>query len=202
MVDYVLVIKGIMLQVILFSIIPFLYWFLRKRKEKLFLPYVGLYKPHRAAATKSKSIAIFIIIYLVIYAIVHFTPIALITQPSAGRYAGLGAAAIIPAFLVSFLQQALAEEILFRGFIGKRLIAKLGLFSGNICQAVIFGLIHVLLSVSDEKTFLAYFIIFVSISAGGWLLGFLDEKLCNGSIVPSILLHGFGNFIMVLSVAF
>lgn len=202
MVDYVLVIKGIMLQVIFFSVIPFLYWVLRKRKEKLFLPYVGLYKPRRAAATKSKSIAIFIIIYMVIYAIVHFTPIALITQPSAGRYAGLGAAAIIPAFLVSFLQQALAEEILFRGFIGKRLIAKLGLFSGNICQAVIFGLMHVLLSVSDEKTFLAYFIIFISISAGGWLLGFLDEKLCNGSIVPSILLHGFGNFIMVLSVAF
>lgn len=200
MVDYVLVIKGIMLQVIFFSVIPFLYWVLRKRKEKLFLPYVGLYKPRRTAATK--SVVIFIIIYLVIYAIVHFTPIALITQPSAGRYAGLGAAAIIPAFLVSFLQQALAEEILFRGFIGKRLIAKLGLFSGNICQAVIFGLMHVLLSVSDEKTFLAYFIIFVSISAGGWLLGFLDEKLCNGSIVPSILLHGFGNFIMVLSVAF
>ena len=39
-------------------------------------------------------------------------------------------------------------------------------------------------------------------AAGGWLLGYLDEKLSKGSIIPSILLHGFGNFIMVLSTAF
>ena len=107
-----------------------------------------------------------------------------------------------PAFFVSFIQQAMAEEILFRGFIAKRLIAKTGLLARNLIQAAIFGSIHVLFSMSDSRNLMAYSIIFISTAAGGWLLGCLSEKLYNGSIIPSILLHGFGNFIMVLSVAF
>ena len=198
--DYGFIIRSIIMQVVVFSVIPFLYWVVRKRKKISFFSYVGLYKPQKTATIM--SITFFSVIYITVYGVVHFTPIAVLTQSSAKYYAGLGTAAIIPAFFVSFVQQALAEEILFRGFIGKRLISKVGLSLGNIVQSIVFGSMHVLFSISDEKKFISYLIILVSTSAGGWLLGYLDEKLCKGSIIPSILLHGLGNFIMVLSVAF
>ena len=170
------------------------------KKKDFFFSYTGLYHPQRTAGIY--SILIFAVMYLAVYGIVHFTPIAALTQPSAGAYAGLGISAVIPALLVSFIQQAFAEEMLFRGFIGKRLISKIGLPSGNSLQAIIFGFMHVLFSVSDERNFLSYLIILISTASGGWLLGYMDEKLCKGSLIPSILLHGLGNFIMVLSEAF
>lgn len=107
-----------------------------------------------------------------------------------------------PAFFISFLQQALAEEILFRGFIAKHLIHKPGRGKGNFLQAIIFGMMHVLFAVSDTREFPAYLLIAVLTAIGGWLLGYLDVKIYNGSIWPSIFLHGIGNFLMLMSVAF
>lgn len=91
--DYGVLIKSILLQIVVFSAVPFLYWVLRKRKEQSFFCYVGLCKPHRAAAIQ--PIAIFVTLYIVVYSVVHFTPIAALTQPSAGMYAGLGSAAVL-----------------------------------------------------------------------------------------------------------
>lgn len=198
--DYGFIIRSILIQLIVFSLIPFTYWLIRGRKKSSFFKYIGMYAPQKA--TSVRMFVIFTMIYIVIYGIVHFTVISKITQPSADSFKGLGLVAVIPAFFVSFIQQAMAEEILFRGFIMKRLISRTGLFVGNIIQAAIFGSIHVLFSISDSRKLIAYAIIFISTAAGGWLLGYLSEKLFNGSIIPSILLHGFGNFIMVLSVAF
>ncbi|MBQ6815492.1 MAG: CPBP family intramembrane metalloprotease [Lachnospiraceae bacterium] len=198
--DYGFIIRSVLLQLIVFCLIPFIYWLIRARKKSSFFKYIGMYAPQKA--TSVRMFIIFTIIYVVIYGIVHFTAISKITQPSADSFKGLGLMAVIPALLVSFIQQATAEEILFRGFIMKRLISRTGLFVGNIIQAAFFGSIHVLFSISDSRNLMAYAIIFTSTAAGGWLLGYLSEKLFNGSIIPSILLHGFGNFIMVLSVAF
>lgn len=198
--DYGFIVKSIILQVTVFCFIPFVYWLLHAKKQSSFSKYVGIYAPQKNVSVK--KITIFAGFYFVIYWIVHFTAISEITQPSAGNFKGLGWVAVIPAFLVSFIQQAMAEEILFRGFIMKRLISRVGLTVGNIIQAAIFGSIHVLFSISDSKQLLAYVIIFISTAAGGWLLGYLSEKLFNGSIIPGILVHGTGNFIMVLSVAF
>ncbi len=198
--NYGFIIRSVLIQLIVFCIIPFIYWLIRGRKKSSFFKYIGMYAPQKA--TSVKMIVTFMIIYIVIYGIVHFTAISKITQPSAESFMGLGLVAVIPAFFVSFIQQAMAEEILFRGFIAKRLISRTGLFAGNIIQAAFFGSIHVLFSISDSKNLMAYIIIFISTAAGGWLLGYLSEKVFNGSIIPSILLHGLGNFIMVLSVAF
>lgn len=199
--DYRFLIQSIVMQLVVFCIVPFLYWLIRRRKQASFFRYVGLTLPRKAG--KTAEIAVFALGYIVVYGIVHFVPaIAALTQPSASAYAGLGAAALVPAVFVCFVQQGLAEEILFRGFIGKRFDAKFGFAAGNVAQATVFGLVHVLLSVSNERDFLAYAIIFVSTAAGGWLLGFLTEKLCGGSIFPGILLHGLGNYIMILTAAF
>lgn len=199
--DYVFLIKSIILQVAVFCSVPFIYWLIKRRKEISFFKYVGLIPAKKSG--KAITIAAFAISYIAVYGIVHFIPaISALTQPSANAYEGFGTSAIIPAIFVCFVQQALAEEVLFRGFIGKRLNSKFGFNLGNAAQAMVFGLIHIILSISDEKDMISYLIIFVSITAGGWLLGYLDEKLCKGSIIPSILLHGVGNYIMIMSVAF
>ncbi len=198
--DYGFIIRSTLMQLIVFCLIPFIYWLIKGRKQCSFCKYIGMYAPQKTAP--ARILAVFVIIYIVIYGLVHFTAISEITQPSADSFKGLGWMAVIPAFLVSFIQQAMAEEVLFRGFIMKRLSSRTGLLIGNIIQAAIFGSLHVLFSISDSKDLIAYVIIFISTAVGGWLLGYLDEKLYNGSIIPGILLHGFGNFVMVLSVAF
>jgi membrane protease YdiL (CAAX protease family) len=44
--------------------------------------------------------------------------------------------------------------------------------------------------------------VFAFTGVGALLLGWLNEKIFNGSIIPSILLHGAGNFITSMLVAF
>lgn len=199
--EYGFLIRSILLQVVVFCIVPFIYWLARKRKGVSFFKYVGLTLPQKPE--KYVTVLVFAFSYIIVYGTVHFVPaISGLTQPSANAYAGLGISAIIPAIFVCFIQQAFAEEILFRGFIGKWFIGKIGFNGGNIAQAIVFGMVHVLLSISNDRNIVSYLIVFVSIAAGGWLLGYLDEKICKGTIIPSILLHGLGNFIMVMSVAF
>lgn len=199
--DYKFLMQSIVMQLVVFCIVPFLYWLIKRRKEASFFRYVGLILPKKTG--KTAEIAVFALGYIVVYGIVHFVPaISVLTQPSASAYAGLGVAAMIPAVFECFVQQGLAEEVLFRGFIGKRFDAKFGFAAGNVAQATVFGLVHVLFSMSTERDFLAYAIIFVSTAAGGWLLGTLTEKLCGGSILPAILLHGLGNYSMILTAAF
>ena len=64
---------------------------------------------------------------------------------SASAYARLGAAAVLPALTEAFLDSGAAEEILFRGFLCKRLCGRLGTVGGVAVQAVLFGLMHNLL---------------------------------------------------------
>ena len=47
-----------------------------------------------------------------------------------------------------------------------------------------------------------HLIMFVFTGVGALLLGFVNEKIYNGSIIPSIILHGAGNFIGSICVAF
>ena len=43
---------------------------------------------------------------------------------------------------------------------------------------------------------------FLFTGTGALLLGWLNEKIFNGSIIPSILLHGGGNFLASMLIAF
>ena len=47
-----------------------------------------------------------------------------------------------------------------------------------------------------------HIVLFVFTGMGGLLLGILNEKIYNGSIIPSVFLHGLGNFISNLMVIF
>lgn len=116
----------------------------------------------------------------------------------------MGVAAIVPALITNFIANGVAEEILYRGFLCKRLCGKIGTIKGVILQAVLFALMHnVLYLVAGVPVGLSYHaLMFVFTGTGALLLAYLNEKIYNGSIIPSIILHGLGNFITSMLVAF
>ncbi len=195
---------------IVFSLLPIIWWFFRHRKEEGFFRWIGFFKPQ----LKSKwwVLLIFAILYYFFYNF-DFTQfvspetleyIENSASVSANVFAGIGVAAILPAFIENFIANGVAEEILYRGFLCKRLISKIGLAKGIILQAVLFGLMHnILYILAGLNVGLWYHILtFIFTGMGALLLGWLNEKIFNGSIIPSILLHGAGNFIASLLVAF
>lgn len=116
-------------------------------------------------------------------------------------YKGMGAAAVPAILAFAIIQTALSEEILFRGFLLKRLSAKLGFWKGNIIQAVIFGGVH-LLMVWGQAGVLAGIVIVVYPMLVAILLGLLNEKVSDGSIIPSWIVHGSLNTISGILQAF
>jgi membrane protease YdiL (CAAX protease family) len=88
--------------------------------------------------------------------------------------------------------------------LNKRLCNKFGTVKGIIIQAVLFGLMHnVMYILAGLDVGLWYHtLMFAVTGVGALLLGWLNEKIFNGSIIPSILLHGAGNFISSMLVAF
>ena len=195
---------------IVFSIVPVIWWFFRHRKETGFFKWIGLYRPQ----LKSKwwILLIFALLYYFFYNF-DFTQlvdsktleyIESSSAVSANVFAGVGVIAILPALIENFIANGVAEEILYRGFLCKRFCQKIGVVQGIVLQAVLFGLMHnILYIVAGLDVGLWYHTLtFVFTGTGALLLGWLNEKIFNGSIIPSILLHGAGNFIATMLVAF
>ena len=196
--------------IIVFSIIPLVWWLIRHRKKENFFKWLGFIKPK--LNSKWWILIIFAAVYYFFY---KFDFTVFVSKESmevmessssltANAYAGLGAAAIIPAFFKNFIANGVGEEILYRGFLNKRLCNKLGAVKGSILQAVLFGLMHnglyVIAGVPVGIDFHIWMFIFTG--AAALLLGFLNEKIYNGSIIPSIILHGAGNFLGTMMIAF
>ncbi len=93
---------------------------------------------------------------------------------------------------------------MYRGFLCKRFCGKAGIVKGIFLQAVLFGLMHNILYIAAGLDVGLWYhtLIFIFTGMGALLLGLLNEKIFNGSIIPSILLHGTGNFIVSMLVAF
>jgi len=106
--------------------------------------------------------------------------------PSAtSQFAGLGLGALPGALVFAFLQTGLSEEILFRGFLLKRLAVRFGFGAGNMVQSVIFGAIHGLGFFTSVGWFWALLItLFTGISA--WFMGYINEKKADGSIFAQL----------------
>ena len=107
----------------------------------------------------------------------------------------------MPVLLHAVIQTALSEEILFRGFLGKRLIGRFGSTIGNTAQAVVFGLMHVALFASFAPP-VPLALIGAVTAANGWIMGWINEECAGGSIVPSWLLHATANLAVGWGAAF
>lgn len=114
---------------------------------------------------------------------------------------GVTAGAIVVLVVAAVFKTAFAEELLFRGLIGKRLYGALGFWPGNLVQALLFGAVHLpllLLPHAPRQTVLLMvgFVTLLAL-ASGWL----NERRAGGSILPGFALHGAGNLTTYLGLA-
>lgn len=186
------------LQVILFSLLPFLFYIVPQRKLKGFLAYIGLITPLKKTVLISLlSLVVsfvFIMASFLSYPDLYLWEILKAPGTVTGEIAQIEPAymALIVIIIKSAINTGLSEEIFFRGFIGKRLIERFGFGFGNTMQGVIFGLLHGILFISTVGISSALLITF-GIGFIGWLLGYLNERSGNGSIVPSWIAHSLAN---------
>lgn len=195
-----LLISSIM-QLLLILIVPILWWCFTARKKKIkFLDWIGIKKIKNIKMIEFyKSIVICFIGFEIVNIFTTF--IFKDVENATSRFYGLGMSGIIPAIIYSFLQTSLTEEILFRGFILKRVSNKFGFLVGNIVQSILFGLLHGAMFFSLTTMFNTIIIIILTGSVA-FVLGYINEKKANGSIIPSWIMHGLANILSSIASLF
>ncbi|WP_317897021.1 CPBP family intramembrane glutamic endopeptidase [Aurantibacillus circumpalustris] len=197
---------GALLQVLLFTLIPFLVFIIKNKSAKGFLNYIGLKKSTAKANYLAALACLLFAAPLLILVLVStdFKGLMLAPESVTGKFhlMGFSASSVIMLLAIALLKTALAEEILFRGFIAKRLIALMGYNKGNFIQAFIFGLIHAVM-VAAITTYIPFLIlIFILPAIGSYISVYLNEKIGNGSIIPGWISHGLANIIAYSVVGF
>lgn len=190
-----------MVQFVIFLIIPFLYWVIIIRKNEGFTKWIGLKK----ATFNNKKMAIFFSVLSLI--LLFFSGLILLsviddkTMIANAQFATMGMQGILPILIYAVIQTGLSEELLFRGFLLKVLSHRWGFGVGNLIQAFLFGLLHGVFLFTTINTLLVIFIMSFAALAG-WMMGYLNERLGNGSILPSWLVHSLMNLSSSLIIAF
>ncbi|MGB4849696.1 MAG: CPBP family intramembrane glutamic endopeptidase [Saprospiraceae bacterium] len=195
------------LQIIVFALIPYIFYLFRKDKGETFFHYIGLY------SSSGKSFFYVILASLIfitagigmifIDANIRAVVISPPTVTGKLRQMGFNLNSIIILLLIALLKTSFSEEIFFRGFIARRLMSIFGFQTGNILQAIIFGLVHLLLFWFMTKAALVpLFCIFLFSTTAGWVIGFIKERYAAGSIMPGWIAHGVGNALSYGIIAF
>lgn len=195
-----------LLQLALFTLIPLIVYLIHKRKWAGFAEYIGLTPSTSKANLLALGITAILAVPIIVMGLLDESFLEVLTDPNSVtgsiKQMGPGLPAVFTILIMAVVKTALAEEIFFRGFVAKRLIALLGFRVGNWLQALLFGLIHFLLflSITDNPLFLAMILIFPTV--GAYLKTYLNEKVANGSIIPGWIAHAAGNITAYTFVAF
>lgn len=197
---------SVILQLAAFTLIPFIVYVIRKKSASGFFVYIGLKK----ANTKANLLALLVMMLLAFpvlsFALFSDDFMATLTDPKSmtGKFREMGFTleSLLLLIMAAVFKTALSEEILFRGFLAKRLIAVTNYQIGNIIQAVIFGAIHTLLflGITDDVFFLV--IIFIFPSIGAYIKVYINEKLADGSIIPGWIAHASANLVSYSVIGF
>lgn len=199
---------------LLFGLIPLIWWFIFHRKKESFFRFVGLKKPK---LTKPVWVFIaFIAVYLVFSRyggnllsslFIHEADLQVVAQSgsaTSNNFRGLGSAAVPAAIITGLLSNGFCEELMYRGFILKRFKARIGAVGAIVLTAALFSLMHnaLILLAGISVSFSYHVGTFLFPFIGALLLGYANEILFDGSIWPSILLHGIGNAISFVTAAY
>ncbi|WP_336635916.1 CPBP family intramembrane glutamic endopeptidase [Lysinibacillus fusiformis] len=179
-------------QVMLFSVIPFVWWSFTAKKKQPFLKWLGI---HRPVIVDKGKYAIFYMLAIVVLVVPNFALVFFYMEASilaSNQFAGLGLAGIIPALLYAIIQTGLSEELLFRGFLLKRLAKPFGFQVGNLLQSLVFGCIHgaMLWTVLPCPIIL---LVVLSTGLAGYVMGWMNERVSGGSIMTSWSIHSLTN---------
>lgn len=179
------------IEIILISFLPFIWWLISAKKKESFFNWIGLKKIDNK---NKKSTLINTIVISLVFMTVSILTLYLIKdiETATSEFKGLGISALLPALIYAIFNTSLPEEIFFRGFLLKRLSNKFGFRIANVIQSIIFGLLHGIMFFSLVGVVKAIIIIlFTGIVA--YAMGYVNEKKANGSILPSWFIHALSN---------
>ena len=190
-----------LIQIALFMLLPFIWWFVTARRKSSFLDWIG-FKPLKDTGNHKMWLWIFlgllsftIFSYLVLYTIVKDL------KTATSSFSGLGFQALPAVLIYSLFQTSLPEELLFRGFLLKRFSVCLSFGIANTIQAALFGLLHGLMFIT-EVSWLQTLVIILCTGGIAAYLGFVNEKKSGGSILASWIMHALANVITGMLSAF
>lgn len=181
-----------LIQILLFLLVPFIWWLVTARRSDPFFRWLGWKRPR---VTQPGRLALVIIGTLVVAGAVGVLFISAAADVSPSPLTGLGFAGLGAALVYAVAQTAFAEESLFRGFVLKRVAARFGFWTGNVVQAVLFGLVHMVPFLLLGMNPLLSLGTGVYSAALGLVMGWINERMAGGSIVPSWILHAVANLI-------
>ena len=125
------------IQILLFSIVPFVMVADHSEKKGIFLCMDRFEKSKRHFMEKSPCCN------KPVYHVSVFTLyLTKDVETATSEFEGLGISALLPAFVYAVFHTSLPEELLFRGFLLKRLSHPFGFRAANIIQGLLFGLLH------------------------------------------------------------
>ncbi len=185
---------SVIVNMILFSVIPIIWYIVKEKTLRGFIHSLGIYKPQEI-----KILTIFFTIASV-YLITLLANITVILLGYSARSSvDLQNSTIFTLFLSLLfygMKTGIAEEIFFRGFIAKKLIGVLGFSKGNLIQAVIFALPHFV--IGGTASAIDIIVRIINAFLLGYMFGYVMHKKCNGSIIPVMVAHILINMISSL----
>ena len=191
---------GSIIQVAIFAFIPFIWWLITARKKMNFFKWIGLKKIDNA---KDNKTALWTVVVAALFLVLSVFILSSLkgVEMATSEFAGLGVKAIPTVLIYAVCKTALAEEIVFRGFLLKRIANRFGFAAGNLIQAVIFGVMHGIMFFSVTSPVKAA-LITVFTGAIGWAMGFINERKAGGSLIPGWTIHACANIFSGLCAAF
>jgi len=190
--------KQSIIQVLVFSFIPFIYFLIVNRRIIGFFDFLGFRK-----IVLSETFIVETIFIIIIMGILAIPPLLYLLKKGIlnsdelevnkfeNKEAGIPLLGEILIF--SLLVTSLSEELFFRGFLAKVLISGAGFVIGNSIHALLFGLIH---GLPMKKYGIKIVIIMTSLPAvTAYILAWNNEIHNYGSIIPSIIIHAVVNIV-------
>lgn len=189
-------ITSAILQLLVFAGIPFIWYIVTHKKTHGFLNWLGIKSAPRP------PLKIFLGILLGFF-IAVFLPYMWLYKSGnlnyqgftidAFREGGWSLQTITVILIWAIIQTSLSEEILFRGFLCKRLCNRIGEKSGNLIQALIFGCVHI--AALPDKNIPSVIIVILLTGGIGYALGWLSLKKACGSILYGWAIHATVNIL-------
>lgn len=188
------------IQIIIFSIIPFLWWLITSRKKMNFFEWIGLKKVNNIKENKLFAWIFSVLVLFLIISVFILYSLKNVNVASS-EFTGLGIKSLPSILIYAIFNTSLPEEILFRGFLLKRIGNKFGFIVRNGIQSLLFGCIHGIMFFSAIGILKSMLIILFT-GIIGWIMGYINEKKANGSILPSWFIHVVANIFSGIFYAF
>ena len=188
------------IQIIIFSIIPFLWWLITSRKKVNFFEWIGLKKVNNIKENKLFAWIFSVLVLFLIISVFILYSLKNVNVASS-EFTGLGIKSLPSILIYAIFNTSLPEEILFRGFLLKRIGNKFGFIVSNGIQSLLFGCIHGIMFFSAIGILKSMLIILFT-GIIGWIMGYINEKKANSSILPSWFIHAVANIFSGICYAF